>query len=85
MDNVNCPRIIHRACGGWLVASPAGEGVQIGVVAPSESEALSLYGERMDVWRHMLTDSAKEAGRVTSILEADDDLRSSSGPTRPDP
>jgi hypothetical protein len=39
----NCPeatpRLIRRACGGWLAVAPLGAALQIGLIGGSEAEA----------------------------------------------
>lgn len=48
------PRLIERACGGWLAVSPRGCSLQIGVTADSESLARSEFRSAFEQWREML-------------------------------
>lgn len=57
------PRVIQRSCGGWLATSPSNMNLQIGVTAPTESEALNKFVQTLDRWREILA-----AGRARGDL-----------------
>lgn len=37
------PRMVHRACGGWLAVSPPGAFFRIGVTGATEAEAAESF------------------------------------------
>lgn len=54
------PRLIRRACGGWLAVSRPENAIRIGVCAPSEEQARADYAGTMARWRELLASYAQE-------------------------
>lgn len=50
-------RIIPRQCGGWLALSGGSDEVQIGVTAPTASEAEAKLAAALAAWRLILASS----------------------------
>ncbi len=48
------PRLIERACGGWLAISPADAGLRIGVTAQTEQEARDKFMEMFVEWKRSI-------------------------------
>ena len=48
------PRMIERACGGWLAVSPEGCSIRIGVAADGREEAAAAFSLAMKQWRRIL-------------------------------
>lgn len=48
------PKIIQRRCGGWLSVSGEGDLLQIGITAPTETEAWERFRSTAEVWRARL-------------------------------
>lgn len=45
------PRVIRRKYGGMMAISPAESRLQIGVIADTEDQAISLYFKALKEWR----------------------------------
>jgi len=52
------PRLIQRACGGWLARSNREDTLQIGVIADNKDDALARYASALRDWERIFT-SAK--------------------------
>lgn len=48
------PKLIHRACGGWLAVSPDGACLRIGVTAETEDGARKRYQQTVARWMETL-------------------------------
>jgi hypothetical protein len=57
LDSIPAPRVVHRACGGWLVYSAPGASLKIGVTAESEEAAKADYEDALEQWRTLLETS----------------------------
>lgn len=70
MDNfLQVPRLIPRVRGGWLALSPLGDRIQIGVSAPTESEARDRYRSAAEAWRRTLASEGRDEVSPASETE----------------
>jgi hypothetical protein len=61
-EEIISPRLIARKCGGWLALSGNGDPLQIGVTAPSETEAREQFWEASERLKGWI--SADHAARI---------------------
>jgi hypothetical protein len=51
------PKLVERACGGWLAISEPYATLKIGVVAPTEIEATRRFEAELLVWGRLFEES----------------------------
>ena len=60
------PKVIRRACGGWLAATPNNAGISIGVTAATEVEARDNFGYVLARWLEIIFDT--KSTKVIDVL-----------------
>ena len=55
------PRVIRRACGGWLAVCHVETGLSMGVTAPTEAEARKKFGYVLTRWLEIIRDPGVSA------------------------
>lgn len=54
LESAQLPRVVHRACGGWLAFSAPNSPLKIGVTAETEDAVRADYEEALAGWLALL-------------------------------
>jgi len=68
LDKITPPRLIERACGGWLALSGIGESLKIGVVAETADDARNRFAAAVEKWREALSTQKGYAESVPASM-----------------
>jgi hypothetical protein len=53
-DRIPEPRVVERACGGWLAVTLQGASPRVGVTASTEAEVREEFAREVARWREIL-------------------------------